>query len=129
MSQTCLLCGEPLTGRIDKKFCDDHCRNQYNNQAGRAVNNLIRKVNRKLAINRKILANLNPTGKSKTTEKILHAKGFDFNHFTEIYETQAGKRYFFCYEQGYLFLPERKVALVVKKDYVNQPVPRHKKQG
>ena len=31
-SKVCLACGKPLKGRIDKKFCDDYCRNNYNNQ-------------------------------------------------------------------------------------------------
>lgn len=29
---TCLNCDKTLKGRTDKKFCDDYCRNSYNNQ-------------------------------------------------------------------------------------------------
>ncbi len=28
---TCQQCGKPVKGRIDKRFCDDFCRNAYNN--------------------------------------------------------------------------------------------------
>ncbi len=31
--KTCLTCGAPLIGRVDKKFCDDYCRSMYNNKA------------------------------------------------------------------------------------------------
>jgi len=30
-NKTCLACGKILKGRVDKKFCDDYCRNNYNN--------------------------------------------------------------------------------------------------
>lgn len=45
MASTCINCGEILNGRADKKFCDNHCRNQYNNQKNSDVNNLMRNVN------------------------------------------------------------------------------------
>ena len=45
-------------------------------------------------------------------------RGFKFSYFTNIYETQAGKKYYFCYDQGYLELDNDWYALVVKKEYV-----------
>ncbi len=124
MQKNCLECGEPVKGRADKKFCDDTCRSSYNNRQSRSASNLIRKVNRLLAKNRTILASLNPNGKSKTTREELLALGFDFNHFTGIYQTKKGGCYYFCYEQGYIFLNEHEVALVVKQDYVDQRIRR-----
>jgi len=44
----CLECGEPLIGRSDKKFCDDQCRNAYNNKLNRDHINLYRNINNKL---------------------------------------------------------------------------------
>lgn len=125
MARKCLECGTALLGRSDKKFCNDQCRNYYNNRESRAVNNMIRGVNRILSRNRKILAGLNPNGKSKTTRAVLISKGFDFSYYTEIYETQKGHRYFFCYEQGYIFLENHQIALVVKQDYVNKRRQAH----
>ena len=29
-NKTCELCGKPLHGRIDQRFCKDTCRNNYN---------------------------------------------------------------------------------------------------
>ncbi len=114
----CLECGLPISGRNDKKFCDDVCRSAYNNKQNRSTTNLVRNVNRALSKNRKILADLNPAGKAKVRREQLNARGFDFNYYTNIYETQKGGRYFFCYDQGYIELPNDELALVVKKEYV-----------
>ena len=42
-------------------------------------------------------------------------KGFDFDYFTSSFKTQAGARYFFCYEHGYLLLDADEVLLVKSK--------------
>lgn len=120
MEKGCLECGEIIKGRQDKKFCSDSCRNAYNNRQNKTVNNLMRNLNRTLSKNRRILAELNPNGKAKTTRDVLVGKGFDFNHFTGIYETKKGGRYYFVYDQGYIFLEAGQVALVVKQDYVDR---------
>lgn len=122
MKKVCLECQEPINGRADKKYCDDVCRNAYNNRKRSEVNNHMRNINRRLAANRKILETLNPHGKSKTTRQEMILRGFDFNFFTSIYETKKGGRYYFVYEQGYIELPDHTLALVVQKDYVNQKV-------
>ncbi|RYF12576.1 MAG: DUF2116 family Zn-ribbon domain-containing protein, partial [Flavobacteriales bacterium] len=32
MNRFCLDCNTEIKGRADKKFCDDQCRNNYNNR-------------------------------------------------------------------------------------------------
>ena len=115
---TCLECGEPIVGRADKKFCDDSCRSNYHNKTREDSVDLIRNVNYKLRKNRKILEELNPKGKSKTTAKALLKRGFDFSYVTSYYTTKAGKTYYFVYEQGYLELDNNEYALVVKLDSI-----------
>ncbi|WP_431012719.1 DUF2116 family Zn-ribbon domain-containing protein, partial [Rahnella sp. PAMC25617] len=44
----CLNCGNVIQGRIDKKFCDDQCRNSFNNQQNALSTNYIRRVNHSL---------------------------------------------------------------------------------
>lgn len=117
MKKECLYCKEPFEGRSDKKFCSDNCRNAYNNELNSKSNNYIRNVNRKLKKNRRILEELNPTGKTKVKKQQLLVKGFDFNYFTSIYVTQKKAEYRFCYEQGYLDLGGEWYALVIKKEY------------
>jgi len=112
--KTCPVCGDEFTGRIDKKFCSDQCRNEFNNRQNQDSNNYIRRINHILRKNRRILQTLNPEGKTKVPKKKLLDKGFDFNYFTNIYRTRAGTTYYFCYELGYLPLENDFYALVTK---------------
>jgi len=114
--RNCLDCGEPLHGRADKKFCNDLCRNNYNNQLNSNSYNLVRNINNILRRNRRVLEELNPTGKTKTTRKKMAAKGFDFDHITSIYQTKTGSTYMFCYEYGYLLLDGDEVLLVKREE-------------
>ena len=112
----CLECDTVLHGRTDKKFCDDLCRNSYNNKLNSGSYNLIRNINNILKRNRRILEELNPGGKTKTVRKKLVAKGFDFEYHTRSYQTQNGKTYYFCYEYGYLQLDGEEFLLVKRED-------------
>ena len=112
----CLDCGQALHGRADKKFCNDQCRNNFNNQLNSNSSNLVRNINNILRRNRRILEELNPTGKVKTTRKKLAAKGFNFEYHTRTYQTQNVKTYYFCYEYGYLPLEADEILLVRRED-------------
>ena len=111
----CLECDEPIFGRIDKKFCDDQCRNAYNNKKNSDTNNFVRNVHYILRKNRRILEELNPSGKEKIHRNKLIDKGFDFTYLTSTYTTKAGAIYYFCYEYGYLTLENDYLLLVKKK--------------
>ncbi|MCL9809641.1 DUF2116 family Zn-ribbon domain-containing protein [Flavobacterium luminosum] len=111
----CLECGEKILGREDKKFCGDGCRNTYNNKMNKDSNNLMRNINNKLRKNYRILNELNPDGKSKTTKTKLLSKGFDFEYITSIYTTKTGNIYYFLYNQGYMAI-ENEGFVLVKKD-------------
>lgn len=115
----CLECSKPVYGRIDKKFCDDQCRNTFNNKQNSDSNNYVRNVHNILRRNRRILEELNPKGKSKATRSKLTEKGFDFSYHTSTYTTKAGATYYFCYEYGYLPIEGDYFALVKKQEYVN----------
>ncbi len=116
MSQkrVCLECGEPLVGRVDKKFCSDYCRNAYNNRKSRETDRLIRDTNKKLKINWKILMELNTENPTKIHRETMLKKGFDFNLITEIYRTKKGDLYYYVYDQGYLKINENFYLLVKK---------------
>lgn len=114
MEKLCPECGEKILGRIDKVFCSDQCRNNFNNRQNRAETNYIRNVNSKLQKNRRILTKLAPVGKATVHKDMLLKEGFDFNFFTNIYTTKAGSTYFYCYEMGYLPI-ENNFYVVVKK--------------
>lgn len=114
-TRACLECGEVVKGRIDKKFCSDYCRNSYNNKVNKDSKNLIRNINNRLRKNYKILSELNRSGKTKVTRTKLYDRGFDFQLFTSIYTTKAGKTYFYVYDEGYLAL-ENDFFLLIKRD-------------
>lgn len=113
-TKNCLECGEKVIGRSDKKFCNDQCRNAYNNKLEVGNKNLVRNINNSLKKNYKILCETNTTGKVKTPKNTLDEKGFNFNLFTSIYNTKTGNQYFYCYDQGYLLLDNDQVLLVKK---------------
>ncbi len=115
MEKQCLECGEKIVGRIDKKFCSDGCRNSYNNRINKDSKNLIRNTNNRLRKNHRILERLNPDGKVTRSKATLIEAGFDFNYFTSIYTTKAGKVYYFVYDQGYLPIEGDYYALVKRK--------------
>lgn len=116
MSETCLECGEKITGRSDKKFCSDYCRNAYNNRQNRDTNNLMRNVHNRLRRNYRILEELNVKDKTTVPRSKLVRSGFDFTYFTSIYTTQKGATYYFVYDQGYLLLDKGKNCLLVKRE-------------
>jgi hypothetical protein len=115
MKKNCLECGEPLQGRIDKKFCSDYCRNTYNNKVNKDSKNLIRNINNRLRKNYKVLSELNTTGKTKVTRRRLIDHNFDFHYFTSIYTTKKGNTYYYIYDQGYLEL-ENDYYLLIQKE-------------
>tara|TARA_B100000927_G_scaffold289848_1_gene287291 strand:- start:1835 stop:2200 length:366 start_codon:yes stop_codon:yes gene_type:complete len=115
----CFECSQPLIGRIDKKFCNDMCRNSYNNKINKDANEYVRKVNVILRKNRRILSRLmDGKEKSKSTKEELLLNGFNFYYYTNLYSTKKGKNYYFVYELGYLELDEEQFALVKKQEYV-----------
>ncbi len=111
----CSFCDKPLQGRSDKKFCDDYCRNNYNNQLKAVENNLIRNINNSLKKNRNVLAGmmLENEETAKTTREKLLQEGFQFKYSTHHYTNKKGNVYVYCYDYGYLAL-ENDWYLVVR---------------
>ncbi|MCK0160940.1 hypothetical protein [Allomuricauda sp. F6463D] len=114
--RNCLVCGEKLVGRIDQKYCSDHCRNAYNNLLNRDSKNLVRNINNKLRKNYRILDSFPlKDGKTKTTKMRLLDKGFDFEYITNLYTTKKGSTYYFVYDLGYLPL-DNDYYMIVKRE-------------
>lgn len=108
----CLECGEKIIGRSDKKFCNDACRNAFNNKQNKDSSNLMRNVNNKLRRNYRILSEANTEGKTKISLNKLTGLGFDFNFLTQIKVYKNGSEYRFVYDQGYKILDTDYVLLV-----------------
>lgn len=116
MATNCLECGEKISGRTDKKFCGDYCRNAYNNKLNRDSKNLMRNVHNRLRKNYRILEELNPEGKTTVLKSTLLKKGFNFEYMTSIYVTKKGSTYYFVYDQGYLAIDDSEKYVLVKRD-------------
>ncbi len=113
---TCLECGEQLHGRTDKKFCNDGCRNAYNNKQNKDVSNLMRNINNRLRKNYRILSEQHYVeGKAKTTKQKLVAEDFTFDYFTSIKIYKNGAEYRFVYDIGYKLLEDDWILLVRKE--------------
>lgn len=116
MEKLCLECGTTLHGRADKRFCDDACRNAYNNRLNSDQVNLVRNVNNILRRNRRVLLEFLKEEKMiKIPRDRLNREGFDFKFHTHTYTNAKGQTYFFVYEMGYLPL-EHDFYLIVKRE-------------
>lgn len=115
-NRLCLECGSALRGRLDKKFCNDYCRNAHNNKQNADANNYVRTVNNALRKNRRILESIIKPGEEmgKAPRQSLARHGFDFAFHTHQYTNKKGQTYNFCYEYGYLPL-EGDWVLVVRR--------------
>lgn len=112
----CLACGKVLHGRADKKFCNDYCRNAYNNNLKSATSSVVRNINNILLKNRRILETvLGQEEMQKISKEKLLQLGFQLKYLTHTYTNKKGNVYSFCYEYGYLPL-EHDWFLVVKRN-------------
>ncbi len=118
MDQLCKECKIKIFGRVDKKFCSDQCRTTWNNRLNSDSTKFMRNINNILRKNRRILAGLNPSGKTKVTKTKLLDEGFKFSYFTNEYITKSKNVYRFCYDQGYIALDKNLYTLVVRQEYV-----------
>jgi hypothetical protein len=118
-SKLCMCCSKMLRGRVDKKFCDDYCRNNYNNaRKPSRINEQIRIINNALLKNRRILESLmsNCEQSAKSSRDRLQLLGFSFTYFTHTMRSSKGNIYFYCYEYGYLPMENNRVLLIKQRD-------------
>ena len=116
--RTCLECSKPLKGRIDKKFCDEACRNVYNNKLNSDTNTYVRNLTNILRRNRRLLEESLPPNEEMTKlqrAKLLE-KGYQFKYGTHTYTNKKGNIYYFCFEFGYLPLEGDWLLIVKRKE-------------
>lgn len=110
----CIECKQPLKGRADKRFCDDICRNSYNNRRNSETNNYMRLVNNTLRKNRKILEEVY-SGKPTLVDRWqLLERGYSFNFCTGMEWKKRGML-FWCYEFCIVVINEDKVSVRRKR--------------
>ncbi|MGB3849468.1 MAG: hypothetical protein WA958_05830 [Tunicatimonas sp.] len=68
----CPSCGEPVQGRIDKRFCSPYCKSAYHYQQNRdRSDNLFKRIDNQLKQNRRILKKYNKAGKATVRTEVL----------------------------------------------------------
>ena len=112
-TKKCPYCNKVISGRADKVFCDDKCRNNFYYVVNNEQKTFIRNINKTLLKNRGILRSINSSGRTSVPKSYLEELGFDFNCFTSIHTTKKGRPYYLVYDQAYSPDDDETVSLVV----------------
>jgi hypothetical protein len=119
----CPNCKEEVKGRTDKVFCTPYCKSSYHYQKDiEKDNNLFRKIDKQLKLNRRLLKVYNKSGKAIVRKEELLKAGFNPKYFTNYWRNQKGDVYLFCYEFGFLEKKEGdkvKYVLIQWQEYMN----------
>lgn len=109
--RTCLSCGKVLKGRIDKKFCDDQCRNLYNNRP-EVKTEAVKLINAILKRNWTILKEVMADEKVIKVERYeLERRDFNFCYYTHLNKDKQGVIYNW-YEYG--IRTHKDICMIVK---------------
>lgn len=116
MRKQCLLCGQEIQGRADKRFCSVPCKNAYNNDQRRQTKLVTAEIDGFLHRNREILALLMGDANKVTFDRlILQRAGFKFEYHTGIYFNKEGKMYRIIYDFAWMDFSDQSVLVIRKK--------------
>jgi predicted nucleic acid-binding Zn ribbon protein len=97
----CMNCGKTLSGRPDKLFCSQRCKNEWHNR----INGMEkRRRDRTFAIlwkNYKILELMADSGMRETDMSSLSACGFNPDFITGFRKLRNGRADYFCFDIAY----------------------------
>ena len=99
--RACMACGTYLSGRTDKKFCDDSCRTIHHNRIRQQEETSKRKTDSILRQNRKILLRVvNQQSDARLDKRWLLSSGFRPDYLTRIASAPDGSTIRCYYEFG-----------------------------
>ena len=107
----CLFCGALLSGRKDKKYCDDNCRNNHYYNVNRDSNLSVKSVNATLLRNRFLLKSLCNKSKVMVKKQELEEMGFDFDYITSLYKTKKDEGYRLVYDYAYKIVGDKVLVM------------------
>lgn len=122
--KTCLECEKEFEGRVNKIFCSDYCKSSYHNERNKSKeDDMFRRIDKQLKLNRRILKLYNRGGKTTVRREVLIDEGFNPTYFTHYWKNKSGDVYLFCYEYGFVQREERgikKYVLVHWQSYMDK---------
>jgi ribosomal protein S27AE len=99
--KNCKECGTVMTGRADKIFCGDMCRNEYHNRNKSQENEQLRGIVNIIRRNRKILQGFYEKNIMSVTIEQLHMQGFNFKFYTHQEKVDEDNCVIYCFDHGY----------------------------
>ncbi|MDA8595598.1 MAG: hypothetical protein ACPGR7_06355 [Flavobacteriaceae bacterium] len=103
MKRGCAECGHKLVGRTDKKFCNDYCRNAFNNKRYRKEHHVKRQIQGVLNLNYGILKGIcEQEAVTESSVQDLRSKGYQMQFFTNLSLTGEGEVLRQCFDMGLL---------------------------
>ena len=103
MKRECAECGHKLVGRTDKKFCNDYCRNSFNNKRYRKEQYAKREIQGVLNVNYSILKSIcSQNSVAESTLDHLAEKGYQMRFFTNLSLTGEGEVLRQCFDMSLL---------------------------
>jgi len=114
-----------LSGRSDKKYCDEYCKSSYQYQQIKNDNASISyRITKQLKKNRSILKEHNKAGKATVRESDLKKLGFNSRIFTHYWKSKQNT-YLFVYDYGFMKIVENnktKYSIVKWQPYMNKQI-------
>ena len=114
----CIFCGRELSGRSDKKFCDDNCRNNHSYKQNKYNNDVINKINKSLLYNRNILKSITKSRRKIVKKQILVNNKFNFDMMTGVRRTQKQQEYKLVYDYAYRYINDEDVLIIKWCEFV-----------
>ena len=115
-SRFCLNCGLPVFGRADKKYCDDHCRNDFHNRQAVTNSLLTRSSRRNLLRYYEIVSVVVEAGISEIAKDELLVYGFASKSVTELELREDGTMIYGIYDIHYFEKGNRMIEVYRKSD-------------
>lgn len=106
----CLFCGASLSGRKDKMYCDDNCRNNHYYNVNKSKNLYVSKIDNILKHNRLVLKKLCLNKKITVKKDVLEEMGFNFEYITTFYKTKKSV-YKLVYDYAYKIVGDNVVVI------------------
>ena len=99
--RVCLNCGQPLTGRPDKKFCCSRCKNEWNNSVNGPERRSRERVISILSKNYRLLQMVMESGEKAPELKSLEDAGFRQEYVTGFRRIRRGRDEYYCFDISY----------------------------